>query len=291
MSIDHLQNRIRKTKNPSVLEIQLDFKQIPPCYLPEEAAHIRFRDYILELLAHLKGVIPAVRFGFSSFAVVGCDGIGILTELLKAASGMDYYVILDAPEFLSPASAKLIADGLFGEAAPYCCDAAIISSYLGSDGWKPFLPYCENNGKDVFVVVRTGNKSAPELQDLLSGARIVHAVAADHVNRYGGHCVGKSGYSGVSVMASASNTESLRSLRSKYSKLFLLVDGYDYPSANAKNCAAAFDKLGHGAAVCAGSSIVYAWANEPGNPENYLESAMSAAERMKKNIGRYVTVL
>ena len=92
-------------------------------------------------------------------------------------------------------------------------------------------------------------------------------------------------------MASASNTESLRSLRSKYSKLFLLVDGYDYPSANAKNCAAAFDKLGHGAAVCAGSSIVYAWANEPGNPENYLESAMSAAERMKKNLGRYVTVL
>lgn len=291
MSIDHLQNRIRKTKNPSVLEIWLDYAQIPPCYLPEEKPIPRFREYVLSILAHLKGFIPAVRFSLASFAISGSEGMNVLTELMNAASAMDYYVIVDAPEILSPASAQLVADGLFGETSPYNCNAAVISCYLGSDGWKPFLPYCEKNDKDIFVAVRTGNKSAPELQDLLSGSRIVHAVAADHVNRYGSQCVGKSGYSRVSVMASASSTESLRSLRSKYSKLFLLVDGYDYPSANAKNCAAAFDKLGHGAAVCAGTSITQAWTNESENPENYLECAMAAAERMKKNLGRYVTVL
>ena len=291
MSIDHLQNRIRKTKNPSVLEVRLDYAQIPPCFLPEENSISRFREYILSVLTHLKGFIPALRFDFSSFAVSGCDGLAALTELMNAASAMDYYIILDAPEILSPASAQLVADGLFGEASLFKCNAAVISSYLGSDGWKPFLSYCEKHDKDIFVTVRTGNKSAPELQDLLSGSRIVHAVAADHVNRYGAQCVGKSGYSRVSVMASASSTESLRSLRSKYSKLFLLVDGYDYPSANAKNCAAAFDKLGHGAAVCAGASITRAWMNESDNPENYLDCAMAAAERMKKNLGRYVTIL
>lgn len=291
MSIDHLQNKIRKTKNPSVLEIQLDYAQIPPCYLPEEAPISRFREYVLSILARLRGFIPAVRFGFSSFAVAGMGGLRVLAELLKAAAGMDYYVILDAPEILSVSSAQLIADGLFGEASEFSCNAAVVSSYMGSDGWKPFLPYCENKDKEIFVVVRTGNKSAPELQDLLSGARIVHAVAADHVNRYGGQCAGKTGYSGVSVMASASSMESLRSLRSKYSRLFLLVDGYDYPSANAKNCAAAFDKLGHGAAVCAGASITRAWSNDSADPENYLECAMAAAERIKKNLGRYVTVL
>lgn len=291
MSIDHLQNRIRKTKNPSVLEVRLDYAQIPPCYLSEENPIPRFREYILSILSLLKGFIPALRFDFSSFAISGSEGLDALAELMNAASAMDYYVIVDAPEILSPAAAQLVADGLFGEASLFKCNAAVISSYLGSDGWKPFLPYCEKQDKDIFVAVRTGNKSAPELQDLLSGSRIVHAVAADHVNRYGAQCVGKSGYSRVSVMASASSTESLRSLRSKYSKLFLLVDGYDYPSANAKNCASAFDKLGHGAAVCAGGSITQAWMNESANPENYLDCAMAAAERMKKNLGRYVTVL
>lgn len=291
MSIDHLQNRIRKTKNPSVLEVRLDYTQIPPCYLPEENPIPRFREYILSILSRLKGFVPALRFDFSSFAISGSEGLDALTELMNAASAMDYYVIVDAPEILSPAAAQLVADGLFRVDSVFSCNAAVISSYLGSDGWKPFLPYCEKHDKDIFVAVRTGNKSAPELQDLLSGSRIVHAVAADHVNRYGAQCVGKSGYSRVSVMASASSTESLRSLRSKYSKLFLLVDGYDYPSANAKNCAAAFDKLGHGAAVCAGASITQAWMNESDNTENYLDCVMAAAERMKKNLGRYVTVL
>jgi len=173
----------------------------------------------------------------------------------------------------------------------YRCDGIIVSAYPGSDTWKPFLPYCEKKDKDLFVAVRTGGKSAPELQDMLSGSRLVHCVAADHVNRYGTQCVGKSGYSRVSVMASATSQESLRSLRGKYPRLFLLVEGYDYPNANAKNCAQAFDKFGYGAAVCAGDSILGAWINAQEDDGAFTQLAAAAAERMKKNLGRYVTVL
>ena len=81
-------------------------------------------------------------------------------------------------------------------------------------------------------MARTANKSAPELQDLLSGSRLVHAVSADHVNRYGGDTAGKFGYTRVGILAAASASESLRTLRAKYPKLFLLLDGYDYPNAN-----------------------------------------------------------
>ena len=77
----------------------------------------------------------------------------------------------------------------------------------------------------------------------------------------------------------------------KYPKLFLLVDGLDYPNANAKNCANAFDKFGHGAIACASTGITGAWDTETSDGTDYVECAVQAADRMKKNLLRYITVL
>ena len=90
-------------------------------------------------------------------------------------------------------------------------------------------------------------------------------------------------------MGSAVSADSLRNLRSKYKHLFILAEGYDYSNANAKNCSYAFDQMGHGGAVCAGNTVTGAWEAEPNG--DYIVSAIEAAERMKKNILRYVTIL
>ena len=288
MAVDILQEKIRKLKNPTVLELGLSLSQIPPQF---ERSAVGYGAFCRELLDSLKGTIPAVRISFAVFAMLGAEGLTELTATLKAAADMGYYVLMDAPEILSPASAQLIADGIFGEGSGYPCDGLVISGYLGSDVIKPFLPYCKSGKKDIFVVARTANKSAPELQDLLSGSRLVHAVSVDHVNRYGGETVGKYGYTRVGVLAAASSAESLRTLRMKYPKLFLLVDGLDYPNANAKNCGNAFDKYGHGAAVCVGTSITAAWTQTESDGADFLPLAQAAADRAKKNLTRYVTVL
>ena len=288
MSADILQEKIRKTKNPSVLELVLPVSDLPPKF-PQNGKG--YADFCRELLEYFQGSIPAVRVSFTAFALLGHDGLYHLSETLKKAAELGYYVLLDAPEILSPTSAKMTAESLLGEGSIYPCDGLVISGYLGSDVIKPFLPYCKKEKKSLFVVARTANKSAPELQDLLAGTRLVHAAAADHVNRYGGDTAGKSGYTNVGILAAASSAESLKNLRIKYPKLFLLVDGYDYPNANAKNCANAFDKFGHGAAVCGGTGITCAWKEAESGEEAWLDHAKAAADRMKKNLTRYVTVL
>lgn len=291
MSVDILQEKIRKTKNPSVLELNLSASDLPPHICAEEegkgAAYGRF---CRELLTALQGMIPAVRFSFTAFSVLGHDGLYRLSEAMKLAKELGFYVILDAPELLSVNAAKLAAESFLGEENLYPCDGLVIGGYLGSDIIKPFLPYCKKEKKDLFVVTRTANKSASELQDLLAGGRLVHAVGADYVNRHGGDTAGKSGYTQVGLLAAASSAESLRTLRSKYPKLFLLLDGYDYPNANAKNCSFAFDKFGHGAAACSGG-IAASWKQSESDGTDYLEHAKAAAERMKKNLIRYTTVL
>ena len=292
MSIDVLQEKIRKTKNPSMVDLALRASDLPPHLLEETgspaAAYGRF---CRELLFDLKGIVPAVRVGFTAFAVLGPDGLNELQSVLNRASAAGFYVLLEAPYILSPMMAEATAEAVWGEHAIYPCDGLIIDSYPGSDIIKQFIPYVKDRKKDLFPVARTSNKSAPEIQDLLTGTRLVHAAAADLVNRFGAEVVGKFGYTRISVVAGANSTESLRVLRGKYPRLFLLVDDMDYSGCNAKICSCAFDKFGHGAVVCAGPTVTVAWRQTESDGRDYREQAVAAAERMKKNLTRYVTVL
>ena len=286
MSVDMLQEKIRKLKNPTMLELFPGFEELPARFEPTAAG---YGAYARELLTALKDTVPAIRVCFGGFALLGAAGMDALAEVLVFAKKLGYYVALEAPELLSVRSAAAAAEALLGKDSAFPCDGLIIGGYLGSDVIKPFLSYCKEGKKDIFVVTRTANKSAPELQDLLSGGRLVHGAAADHVNRYGGDTVGKTGYTRVGILAAASSAQSLKDLRSKYPRLFILIDGADYPNANAKNCASAFDKFGHGAVAVVGSAVTAAWKQD--ETVNDLEAALAAANRIKKNINRYITIL
>ena len=292
MSIDVLQEKIRKTKNPSVVDLALKICDLPPHLAEEEgSAAAAYGRFCRELLGDLKSIIPAVRVSFTAFAVLGPDGLEELQTVLSTATSAGFYVLLEAPYILSPMMAEAVAEAVWGEDAIYPCDGLIIDSYPGSDIIKRFIPYVKDGKKDLFPVVRTSNKSAPEIQDLLTGTRLVHAAAADLVNRFGADVVGKFGYARISAVAGANSTESLRVLRGKYPRLFLLVDDMDYSGCNAKICSCAFDKFGHGAAVCAGPTVTAAWQQAESDGRDYREQAIAAAERMKKNLTRYVSVL
>ena len=292
MSIDVLQDKIRKLKNPSMVDLTLAATDFPNVLVEQEGSTAKaYGRLCLELLENLKAVVPAVRVSFTAFALMGPEGLEQLTNVLKAAKNMGYYVALEAPYVLSPMMAQATADAVFGANALYPCDGLILSAYPGSDVIKPFLPYVKDGNKDIFPVVRTSNKTAPEIQDLLTGSRLVHAAAADLINRFGGDNTGKTGYARVGILAGANSADSLKTLRTKYPRLFIMVDDMDYSGCNAKICANAFDKMGHGAIVCAGPTITMAWKLNAAEECTYLEQAKAAAERMKKNLTRYTTVL
>ncbi len=289
MAIDRLQEKIRKMKNPTVVNFSMLPEHIPQQIREEAESFLDAKErYCLALLAGLRDTVPAVRFSFASYALAGAEGLQSLVRILHKAKELDYYVLLEGMEALSSQDAESFAKIMMDKENPLCFDGLILSAYIGSDALKPYLSLLKDSGKDLFVVVRTANKTAAELQDLLTGTRLMHMAKADMVNRFTQPLVGRCGYSQVAVMAGASSADSLRSLREKYKEIFLLLDGCDYPNANAKNCSYAFDKLGHGAAACAGLSILAAWQETEGDS---IELAVQAAQRLKKNLTRYITIL
>lgn len=278
MSIDALQNKIRKLKNPSALVVVPDRELIPE--------GMEAGEYLCALLDGLAGVIPAVRLEPAVFALAG--EMGAFETVLNRARELGYYVMLDWTGLESPTGAKASAQAIFGQER-WPCDAVVINGYAGTDVIKPWFK-AAGQKKDVYVVVKTANKSGSELQDLQTGGRFVYTAAVDLVSRMGEPALERCGYSRLAVMAGAYNGPSLRTLREKYPKMFLLVDGLDQPGCNAKNVSYAFDRLGHGALVCAGSSILGAWKEIEGCGDP-TAAAVEAAERMKRNLTRYVTVL
>jgi len=292
MSIDVLQDKIRKTKNPSMIDLALNLSDIPDLLIRQEGSGVAaYGRFCREVLEKLRSTVPAVRIGFTAFAILGPKGLEELVLTLQRAKELGYYVALEAPYILSPMMASGVAEAVFGENALYPCDGLIVPAYPGSDVLKPFLSYVKDGKKDIFAVVRTSNKTAPEIQDLLTGSRLVHTAAADLINRFGADNTGKFGYARVSVVAGANSDQSLRNLRSKYPRLFLLLDDMDYSGCNAKICSYAFDKFGHGAVVCAGPTVTTAWKTAESDGADFAEAALAAAERMKKNLTRYVNIL
>ena len=60
---------------------------------------------------------------------------------------------------------------------------------------------------------------------------------------------------------------------------------------NAKDVQYAFDKLGHGAAIMAGRSVLYAWQRQDDGADHYQQYAREAALKMREQILGYITVL
>jgi orotidine-5'-phosphate decarboxylase len=285
MSVEKLLERIRKTKNPSVIDLSITPDQIPASIGENIDTATAIESFGNLVLTSLKQIVPAVRFSYGHFACMGANGITVFYSLLQTAKSCGFYVLVDAVDASSVRLCQISAD--FFMNLP--CDGIIVSGYGGSDFLQLYSERLKETKKSLFVTLRNANRSASQIQDLMTGSRLVHIAAADIVKRVGENFKTRSGYSQVGGVASATSADSIRTLRSKYPNIFLLVDGYDYSNANAKNCSYAFDKLGHGAIVCGCDCILSAWKDEPNlEPKDCI---VMAAERMKRNINRYVSIL
>lgn len=306
MAIDRLQESVRKLKNPTMVGIDPILEHIPPFILKEsfdqwgetlQGAADAYRRFSYGILEALQGIVPAVKIQTGCFIGLGGAGTQALEDVTARARELGYYVLMDTMRSDIDCTAKALADSSFGsikigsqEYTPYACDGVIINSYLGSDGIKPFTEHCRR-GKNVFILGRTSNKSAREIQDMIAGDRIVHQVIMDLAMRWSVDLYGKCGYSEIGVTVAGTQPQLLQGLREKYDRLFFLVAGYGAQGANARDVQYAFDQAGHGAVVTAARSILYAYQKFDSEGRDYQARAAEAAEKMRDDISAYVTVL
>ena len=306
MSIDVLQAKIRKTKNPTMVGLDPTPDLLPPALTEAAFAEkgaspaglaLAYERFCTGILDALKGFVPAVKVQSACFTALGHEGVAAMERVLAYAAKQKYYVLLETMRSDVGHIAALTAQTVFGGLRvgeetflPYPCDGLVLNGYLGSDGIKPYLPWLKGDSpKNLFIVVKSSNRSSAEVQDLISGDRVIHTAMADLTLRWSTDLFGKCGYGEVGAVVGGLAPRTIQNLRKRYDTLFFLVPGYGAQGGVAKHASYAFDRFGHGAIVSASRSILGAW--QQAEDGDFKAAALAAAEKMKRQLDTYVMVL
>lgn len=224
MSIAVLQEKIRARKTPLALVLSPEADKLNPkitknftdLYGPGDMAEAEaLRYHGSQLIGQAAPLLPAVVLRAERYLRCGFMGMDVLANLVNMAKTQGLYTIVDAR---TSAPEVYTAGGIHA-------DGVTVTPYPGSDVCRTAAD------KSVFAAVRTGNPSAPEMQNLMSGDRRLYLAAAEQMARHGAALMAETGYS-----------LDVKELRARAPKAFLLLLGCD-----GENALPAFDDYGRGA--------------------------------------------
>ena len=219
------------------------------------------------LIDSVYDIIPAIKPQFAYYEMYGIEGLKALKKTIGYAQEKGMLVIADAKRNDIGTTATAYANAIIGEtkildgssALMYDCDCITVNGYLGIDGIKPFIDVAKEKGKGLFVLVRTSNPSAGDLQDLkLEDGRLVFEAMAENVEKWGQELIGESGFSSVGAVVGATWPEQAVQARKIMPHALILVPGYGAQGGSGKDAVASFVN-GKGGIVNASRSLMCAW--------------------------------
>jgi orotidine-5'-phosphate decarboxylase len=225
----------------------------------------KFGSQILNIVAPL---VPAVKINIAFFEKYVWKGIEAYYNLIAQARELGLLVIGDIKRgdighsAASYAGAHLVDVKEDELEEIVSCDAVTVNGYTGLDGIEPFAQQAVSSGKGIFVLVRTSNPSAAEIQDFSDkNGQKMYEKMAEIVNNIAENSkyVGKNSYSCIGMVVGGTSPDTTTALREKYEKIWFLVPGFGAQGAGADDCVR-FCKLdGTGALINASRSIIYAF--------------------------------
>ena len=161
-----------------------------------------------------------------------------------------------------PVSARAYAQALLGSTeTPWGpveglgADAVTANPLLGRDSLEPLLEAAAAAGAGVFVLVRTSNPGASEIQDLDAGGAPLHERLAALVDGLGPRLEGAGGLSGVGAVVGATEPGHIARLRDLMPRSVFLVPGVGAQGGRPEELGAAFAPGRAAAIVSASRSI------------------------------------
>lgn len=177
---EQLKKRADEVENIICMGMDPVLKRIPLEGEPKEV----ISKFYLEILNAMESedLYPAaVKPNIAFYEQYGLEGLRALKKIIEGYKAKKVPVILDAKRGDIGKTCNAYAQAVFGF---WKADAVTVHPYLGSDS---IVPFTEKGG--VYVLVRTSNKSAVELQDIKVGEEPVYRKVAEKVVDWGAGAV------------------------------------------------------------------------------------------------------
>ena len=229
----------------------------------------------------------AVKLQVACFERLGAPGWAALAEVAGRARDAGLLVIADAKRGDIDVSAAAYAQAFLGETptpfgpvAGLAADAMTVNPLLGGDSLAPFVASARAHAGGLFVLVRTSNPGAEDLQDraLAAGGCVSDAIAA-LVALAGAGGVGRSGLTDVGAVVGATAPTRLEGLRELMPRAVFLLPGVGAQGGQIHDLAPAFAPGRASGLVAVSRGIVAAAERDGGDPG---QAAAGQAARLRE---------
>lgn len=174
----------------------------------------------------------AVKPQLACFERLGAAGWWALEETCRAAREAGLLVIADGKRGDVPVTAAAYGQAMvgttmtpWGEVKGLVADAFTANPLLGRDALKPMVDAARAADAGVFVLVRTSNPGAADIEDLEVRGRPLHEVLASIVAEMSGQLAGDTGLSGLGAVTGATEPQHLPRLRELMPNSVFLLPG------------------------------------------------------------------
>jgi orotidine-5'-phosphate decarboxylase len=231
-----------------------------------------------ELIAAASPACVAAKLQLACFERLGVAGWTALEEVRDSAREHGLLVIADGKRGDVPVTAEAYAQALVGETrTPWGpvpglgVDAFTANPLLGRDALAPLVAAAARAGAAVFMLVRTTNPGAAELQDA-PDASPLHQRLAGLVDGFADELAGSDQLSGAGAVVGATAPELIGRLRELMPRAIFLMPGVGAQGGRPQDLGSAFG-AGPGSALVTASRGISS-DSDPG----------AAAERLRAEV-------
>lgn len=254
MIIDELKKRVEE-KHPICVGLDTALEYIPKSLKKDSISESVFQ-FNKKVIDGTKDLVAIYKPQIAYYEALGLEGMIAYKKTLEYLRKEDLLSIGDVKRGDISATAKMYAKAHFtGE---FEVDFITLNPYMGFDSIEPYLPYIESGEKGVFVLMRTSNTGAKDLEDRFSESdgKTLYQKVGEGLVELGKNSRGESGYSNICAVVGGTSIEEVKNIRKEFPNLFFLVPGYGAQGGGRKEVLPAFNEDGNGAVVNSSRGII-----------------------------------
>ncbi|AKN32694.1 orotidine 5'-phosphate decarboxylase [Clostridium carboxidivorans P7] len=282
MIIDKLFESVEKNGHVCV-GLDTDVEYIPKWVINKNTSiEDAIFEYNKNIIDATLDVASCYKVQIAYYEALGISGLMVYKKTLEYIRSKKAIVIADIKRGDIAKTAEMYARAHFE--GDFESDFVTLNPYMGLDGVEPYLPYVKNKEKGLFLLVRTSNKGAEDIQYVDTKEKEkVYNVVGEKIQQIGEQCMGSCGYSSIGGVVGCTHVEEGIKLRADLNKMFFLIPGYGAQGGKAEDVALYLHQ-GNGGVVNSSRGILLAYKKVEDGEKNYAECARKEAVRMRDDI-------
>lgn len=239
-----------------------------------------FNRLIIDATADIAAVF---KLQIAFYEAYGTAGMQAYKRTIRYLRDKDQIIIGDVKRGDIASTADMYAKAHFE--GDFATDFITVNPYMGMDTLQAYLPYVKTGKHGLFVLVRTSNPGAKDIEMLVTeDGRRVYEHVGDGIAAIAREYIGESGYSPIGMVFGGTQTEEIESIREHYKDLFFLIPGYGAQGAAAADVRSYLQE-GNGGIVNSSRGIITAFRDVEDSADAVQRCAREAALAMREELG------